>query len=94
METYTPHPKDTSGIILLPELLELKEQIATNVHDVWAAGKIAEGWTYNKEHSNKLKHHPSLVPYEQLSESEKEYDRNTAMETLKVMLSLGFKIVK
>ena len=94
MKMYTPHPKDTSDILLLPELLELTEQIAANVHDVWAAGKIAEGWKYDKEHNDKLKHHPSLVPYDQLSESEKDYDRSTAMETLKLILKLGFEIKK
>lgn len=94
METYTPRPKDTSGIVLLSELLDLTEQIAANVHDVWAAGRIAEGWTYGKERNDELKCHPSLVPYEQLPESEKEYDRNTARETLKMILSLGFDITK
>lgn len=94
METYTPLPKDTSDIVLLPELLELTEQIAANVHDVWAAGRIAEGWAYGKERNDELKRHPSLMPYEQLSESEKEYDRNTARETLKMILSLGFNITK
>jgi hypothetical protein len=39
-------------------------------------------------------HHPSLVPYEELLESEKEYDRATSLETLKVPLSLDYVISK
>ena len=90
--TYTPHPVSTEGIELPPELKQLTEQIAANVHEVWAAGRINEGWQYGKTHSETLKHHPCLIPYDELPESEKEYDRRTAMETLKLIRKLGFKI--
>ncbi|MDR2511290.1 MAG: Ryanodine receptor Ryr [Bacteroidales bacterium] len=91
---YTPHPVDTSDIALSPELLSLTEQIAANVHDVWAAARIADGWRYGSVRNDALKQHPCLVPYDKLPESEKEYDRNTAIETLKVIEKLGFKINK
>jgi len=58
----------------------------------WSAGRIAEDWTYGKNRDDKLKHHPCLVPYESLPENEKNYDRATAMETLKVIIHLGFHI--
>ena len=35
-----------------------------------------------------------LVPYDELPESEKEYDRNTAIETLKLIIKLGYKITR
>jgi len=92
--TYTPHPVSTEGIELSPELLELTEQIAANVHEVWAAGRIAEGWKYGKERNDERKEHPCLIPYDELPEIEKEYDRNTAMGTLKLIQKLGFKILK
>ncbi|MDR2425515.1 MAG: Ryanodine receptor Ryr [Prevotellaceae bacterium] len=91
---YTPQPIDTSDIALSPELLELTERIAENVHDVWAASRIADGWTYGSVRNDELKQHPCLVPYNELPESEKEYDRKTAMETLKVIEKLGFRIFK
>jgi ryanodine receptor 2 len=91
---YTPYPIDTSDIELPPELLELTEKIAANVHDVWAAGRIADGWQYGEKRDDAHKLHPCLVPYEELPENEKEYDRNTAMETLKVIMKLGYKIKK
>ena len=74
------------------ELLELTEEMAKNVHDVWSAGRIAQGWTWGPKRDDEKKENPCLVPYEDLPESEKEYDRNTSIETLKVILSLGFKI--
>lgn len=91
---YKPEPVDTSGIVLDDELITLTEKIAENVHDVWAQGRIADGWKYGEVRSDKDKTTPCLVPYSQLSEEEKAYDRNTAMETLKFITALGYKIIK
>lgn len=89
---YEPKPIDTSDIQLSAELLELTEKIAENVHDVWAVGRIEQGWTYGEERNDTLKTTPCLVPYSDLPDSEKEYDRNTALETLKLIIKLGYKI--
>ena len=91
---YTPHPIDTKDIVLSDEILDLTEKIAENVHEVWAAGRIAEGWTYGKEKNFELKTTPCLVPYDELPESEKDFDRNTAMETLRLIVKMGYKISK
>lgn len=91
---YKPKPIDTTDIVLTDDLLALIEQIAANVHDVWAKGRIDEGWTYGeiKDAENKIS--PCLIPYDELPESEKEYDRNTAIETLKLITKLGYEISK
>lgn len=94
MKTYNPKPLDTSKIELSSDLLELTEQIAENVHEVWSAGRIAEGWTYGEKRDDKLKQTPCLVPYSLLPESEKEYDRKTALNTLKLVIALGYRIEK
>lgn len=91
---YNPKPIDTSDVVLSNELLELTEKIAENVHDVWATGRIEQGWIYGKERNDELKTTPCLVPYFDLPNSEKEYDRNTALETLKLIIKLGYKINK
>lgn len=91
---YKPNPVDTSGVELPTELLELTEKIAENVHDNWAAGRIAEGWTYGEVRDDSLKTTPCLVPYDELTDSEKEYDRNTALQTLKLIAALGYTIEK
>ena len=89
---YEPKPVDTSGIELPEELLKLTELIAENVHDVWARGRMSEGWTYGPVKDSGKKETPLLVPYSELPEEEKEYDRNTALETIKLIIKLGYRI--
>lgn len=85
---------DTSDIQLPEELMPLVEQMAKNVHEVWAQSRLEQGWIYGIERNDVLKHHPCLIPYEDLPEIEKAYDRDTAIGTLKLMVKLGFKISK
>lgn len=89
---YEPKPIDTMDITLPESLLELTEKIASNVHDVWASQRLSEGWRYGETRNENKKTTPCLVAYDALPETEKEYDRNTAMETLKVIIKLGYKI--
>lgn len=91
---YTPKPVDTSDVILSHDLLSLTEKIAKNVHDVWAKARIDEGWKYGRIKDSSTKTNPCIVPYNELPDSEKEYDRNTALETLKLITKLGYKITK
>ena len=94
MTTYQPRPIDTTDIELSAEMKALTEQLAENVHEVWSAGRIADGWQWGEQRDDTRKLHPCLVPYNQLEDSEKEYDRNTAMETIKTIIKLGYKISK
>lgn len=89
---YTPTPMDTSDVELTAELLALTERLAENVHDVWAKGRIAEGWKYGEQKDASQKMTPLIVPYDELPPSEQDYDRNTAMETLKLIMKLGYQI--
>ena len=91
-ERYTPNPIDTSDIQLPEELNLLLEAMAKNVHEIWAQERINQGWTYGEKRNDVLKQHPCLIAYEDLPEEEKVYDRNTSIETLKLILKLGFKI--
>jgi class 3 adenylate cyclase len=90
--TYKPQPLDTTRVALLPEILELTEQLARNTHENWARRRLAEGWRYGPVRDEARKEHPGLVPYEQLSEEEKQYDRTTALETLKAIQLLGYRL--
>ena len=92
MKEYIPTPVDTQSISLPKELNSLVEEMSKNVHEVWAETRISQGLTYGKERNDAEKKHPCLVPYEELSEKEKEFDRNTSVETIKLILKLGFKI--
>lgn len=93
MTKYIPNPIDTTDVVIPEQLNELVEVLAKDVHDTWAAGRIAEGWTYGPQRDDTHRTHPCLVPYEELPESEKEYDRATAIHTLKVITKLGFIII-
>lgn len=91
---YIPQPINTKDVELPDELMILAEEIAKNVHEVWSEGRMKDGWEYGAERNDTQRLHPCLVPYEDLSETEKEYDRRTSQETLKLIMKLGFKIDK
>jgi len=90
---YQPRPIDTSAIELAPELVALVELLARNNHELWARRRMMEGWRWGPRRDEERKETPLLVPYEELPESEKAYDRENAAETLKVILALGGRIV-
>ena len=93
MVNYNSTPISTEGITLPSELGALVEQLAKNNHDHWARQRIEAGWTYGPQRDDARKTHPDLVPYGDLPEDEKEYDRTSVVETLKVILKLGYEIV-
>lgn len=94
MKEYIPNPMDTRDVQLPEELSALAEEMSKNVHEVWAQTRMAQGWSYGEERNDAEKKHPCLVPYEDLSEEEKAYDRNTSQETIKLILKLGFNITR
>ena len=91
--TYEPKPIDTKSEVLPPSLNDLVEKLAAHNHDIWAKGRIAEGWTWGPNRDDAAKKHPDLVPYDELSEGEKQYDRNSVIETLKAILAEKYRIV-
>lgn len=93
-KTYKPQPIDTTEIVLDEEILALTETLARNTHDVWALRKLSEGWKPGKTLSNEQMTTPHLVPYEELSEEIKQYDRSTAVETIKLIIALGYEVRK
>ena len=84
---YQPHPVDVSDVRLDEDLTELSEFLAENVHEVWSAQRIAEGWRYGEKRDDNARLHPGLLPYSELDEKEKEYDRLTALNTLRLSSS-------
>ncbi len=89
---YQPRPIATEDVVLPDELIQLTERLAEHNHDLWAAQRMAEGWTRGPRRDDLKKQHPCLVPYAALPESEKEYDRSTALGVLKAILAMGFRI--
>jgi hypothetical protein len=91
---YSPQPIDTKKVVLPPGLTELTERLAENAHDVWALQRIAQGWTWGPARDDKAKTHPDLIPYADLPDSEMDFDRSTAMQTLKAIIALGYTITR
>ena len=91
-DLYRPAPIDVADVELSPELLELREAMAENAHEIWAAGRMAEGWKYGPKRDDTQKLHPDLLPYSDLPDSEKEYDRQTAMNTIRLLRKLGYEV--
>lgn len=93
-EEYEPHPIDLSDVEISDDLIELREAIAENAHEVWAYNRKQEGWTYGPERDDAKKLHPDMIAYNRLPESEKLYDREMAMNTIKLLKKLGWELRK
>lgn len=89
---YKPRPIDISSVTIPPELEALTERLAENAHDVWARQRLADGWLYGLHRDDQAKEHPCLVPYDELPDSEKQYDREIALGTLAAIMALGYHI--
>ena len=94
IEEYIPRPLDLSDVELTSDLIELREAIAENAHEVWAANRYAEGWRYGLQRDDIQKLHPDMIPYSKLPEGEKDYDREMAMKTIKLLKKLGYDLIK
>lgn len=94
MTDYKPQPIDTRTVELDGELAQLTEKLAENAHENWSMLRFQQGWSYGPRRDDGAKQHPNLVPYAALSESDKDLDRSTAMETIKAILALGYSIEK
>jgi len=73
---------------------KLIELIAEKIHEKWMQKRIEEGWTFGPERNDTKKQNPCLIPYHDLPDSEKEYDRASARETLDALHDLGFQVIK
>jgi len=83
---------EPSKMGLTPEELEL---LARMEHDRWLRDKMAAGWTYAPPPRNDAKKtHPSLVPWEDLPEAEKEKDRQAVQAIPELLAKAGFEIYK
>ncbi len=92
-QEFNPQPIDVTNIKLDDNLIDLTETIAQDVHDIWALKRINEGWSFGTERDDSKKLHPDLVPYADLPESEKDYDREMAIHAIKVIKRLGYRVV-
>ena len=91
---YIPNPIDTENVILPQEIEILIEALSRNTHEIWSKERLENGWSYGIERNDLLKQTPLLVPYDELPETEKEYDRKITESILKALFKLGFEVKK
>jgi hypothetical protein len=89
---YELEPIGASGVTIPQDLESLTELLAKNAHDIWAHQRLEDGWSYGPLRDDHAKKHACLMPYESLSESEKQYDRRIASGTVRAILALGYRI--
>jgi class 3 adenylate cyclase len=70
------------------------EALSVREHDRWMRERLRQGWTYGPERDDARKHHPSLIPWEALSESEKQKDRDTVVNLRRFIKQAGFRVRK
>ena len=91
---YVPAPADLSDIGLPEGISGLVEKLAENEHEVWASGMTGDGWTHGMVFDEFKKTTPRLARYSELSEEERDIDRKAVVQTLKMILKLGYEIVE
>jgi ryanodine receptor 2 len=89
---YRPKPLDTSSVAIPESLFALMETLSANTHDLWARRRMGEGWTFGRQRDDGLRKHPNLVPYDDLAQEDRDYDRMLVCEVIKAILKLGYEI--
>ncbi|TSO67486.1 Ryanodine receptor 3 [Bagarius yarrelli] len=92
--SFIPTPVDTSQIVMPPHLEKVRDRLAENIHELWAINKIELGWSYGKIRDDNKRHHPCLVDFSKLPETERNYNLQMSTETLKTLLALGCHVVQ
>jgi hypothetical protein len=95
-----------SGCLLIPAPLvdpadpgfaftdEEVEPLAIKEHDRWMQEKLDQGWTYGTVKDEVQRTHPSLVPWEELTEEDKDRDRDPVRDVPRMLAEAGFRIVR
>ncbi|KAK6307192.1 hypothetical protein J4Q44_G00223400 [Coregonus suidteri] len=92
--SFIPTPVETSQIVMPPYLEKVRDRLAENIHELWGMNKIELGWSYGKIREDNKRHHPCLVDFSKLPETEKNYNLQMSTETLKTLLALGCHVVQ
>ncbi len=73
---------------------ETLERLAEAAHIVWMEGKVRDGWKYGPVTDKANKIHSCIIPYDQLSETDKESDRDMVRGIPSILAAAGYKMVK
>lgn len=68
------------------------EKMAEAAHEVWMEGKVKAGWQYAPETDKAAKLHSCIIPYSQLSEADKDSDRDLVRGIPAILAKAGYEI--
>ena len=79
-------------------MLHIKESsvdlLAECEHDGWMEQMYRDGWSHGLVKDGEARKHPCLVQYANLSEQDKEKDRNSVRHYPDIVERAGYKIVE
>jgi len=74
--------------------VETLEKLAEAAHKVWMEGKLRDGWKYGPVTDKTSKTHNCLVPYNELTEADKESDRDMVRGIPRILAAAGYGMVE
>lgn len=98
-----PNKLAAFGYIMVPRRnheteFELSAEVHKNKanieHDRWAEAKLKEGWKYDPQTNNEKRLHSLLMKWDQLTENEKENDRQIFSKISSLLNEAGYAIEK
>ncbi|HJF66153.1 MAG TPA: hypothetical protein K8U77_08595 [Slackia equolifaciens] len=73
---------------------EETEYLARLEHERWMEERRAHGWTWGERRDDERRLHPDMVPYNELPEAEKDYDRDAVRGILGILESMGLAVCR
>jgi class 3 adenylate cyclase len=86
-------PTGTPPVKLTADIVSLVEQLAEFNHECWLKERTGQGWKFGPKRDEDRKENPCMVPYAELSEDDKKFNRATALETIRTILDLGYNMM-
>ena len=70
------------------------ERMAEAEHDGWWEFELLNGWEFDEVRNDYLKKHNCLIPYNKLSETDKDKDRNSVKSYFEILKNAEFQIIR
>ena len=91
MEPAEPSSGAEPPFAFLPAEVEL---LAEMEHERWSGERVSQGWTLGPDRDDTARRTPYLVPYADLPEAIKDYDRTPVRDIPRLLAGIGFRVVR
>ncbi|GMS80971.1 hypothetical protein PENTCL1PPCAC_3146, partial [Pristionchus entomophagus] len=93
VDPFVPIPIDISTVSLPHFANEAHSKFAENLHELWAQRKIEMGWSFGEVRNEQARRHPCLTVFNRLPDTERKYNLQLALDTIKTIEALGYHII-